>query len=231
VRRSPARVKSTLSLESSQNALFVATSGYRRDDNRQRVNPMLPTPSAPSPTRSLPSRNVARNLELLAWLMDRAIKVPGTRITLGLDALLGLIPVGGDILTGLVQAGLVLVALKHYRVPRAVAARMLGNVLLDIGVGAIPLVGDLFDVAFKANTKNLKLLEPYQRSHDISPPFPQAQRPRGPSIRMIKPETIDAGSRGTRWSYLLPIAAILGVALIFMIVGFVTIVRWLLSTS
>jgi hypothetical protein len=119
---------------------------------------MVQTPAVTRPLSSLPSRAVARNLERVAWLMDRAIKIPGTRITLGLDALVGLIPVGGDILTGLVQAGLVLVALKYYRVPRAVAARMLGNVLLDIGVGAIPLVGDLFDVAFKANTKNLKLL-------------------------------------------------------------------------
>jgi Domain of unknown function (DUF4112) len=189
---------------------------------------MVQTPTAARLISSLPSPAVARNLERVAWLMDRAIKIPGTRITLGLDALLGLIPVGGDILTGLVQAGLVLVALKHYRVPRSVAARMLGNVLLDIGVGAIPLVGDLFDVAFKANTKNLKLLQPYQRFHDTAQPLPEAKRHGGPSIRMIKPETIDARSRGTPWRYILPIAAIFGVALILLIVGFFTIVRWLL---
>jgi Domain of unknown function (DUF4112) len=186
------------------------------------------SPAEAAPISSLPSRAVARNLEQVAWLMDRAVKIPGTRITLGLDALLGLIPVGGDILTGLVQTGLVLVALQHYRVPRAVAARMLGNVLLDIGVGAIPLVGDLFDVAFKANTKNLKLLEPYQRIHDISEPLREAKPDGVRSIRTINPEMIDARSRGTPWRYLLPIAAILGVALILMIVGFVTIVRWLL---
>src|SRR5208337_4628030 len=91
---------------------------------------------------------------------------PVTNISLGLDALLGLLPVGGDVLTGFVQAGLVLVALKHYRVPRAVAARMMGNVLLDIAVGAIPLLGDMFDVFFKANTANLKLLAPYRRNRE-----------------------------------------------------------------
>jgi len=68
-----------------------------------------------------PDRPNVRGLEQIAWLMDRAITIPGTRITVGLDALLGLLPVGGDVLTGLIQTGIVLVALFHYRVPRAVA--------------------------------------------------------------------------------------------------------------
>ena len=105
---------------------------------------------------------LALNLERLAWLMDRAVGIPGTRIRFGLDALLGLLPVGGDVLTGVVQAALVLVALHHYRVPKSIALRMMGNVVLDIAVGSIPLLGDLFDVAFKANTRNLRLLEPYR---------------------------------------------------------------------
>jgi len=94
--------------------------------------------------------------------MDRAIKIPGTRITIGLDALLGLLPIGGDALTGLIQTGIVLAALFHYQVPRAVAARMAANVLLDTALGAIPFVGDAFDVFFKANTRNLKLLQQVQ---------------------------------------------------------------------
>ncbi len=52
-----------------------------------------------------------------------------------------------------------MIALKHYRVPKPVAARMAANVLLDIGIGSIPFVGDAFDAVFKANTRNLKLLE------------------------------------------------------------------------
>jgi hypothetical protein len=90
--------------------------------------------------------------------------IPGTRITIGLDALLGLLPVGGDFLTGVVQTGIVLFALFHYRVPKAVAARMAANVLLDVALGAIPLVGDVFDVFFKANTRNLKLLHQVQEA-------------------------------------------------------------------
>lgn len=104
---------------------------------------------------------VAHLLDRVAWLMDRAFTVPGTNVRIGLDALLGLLPLGGDVMTGLVQSGLVLIALRHYRVPPAVAARMMANVLLDIGVGSIPLLGDLFDVAFKANTRNMALLDPY----------------------------------------------------------------------
>src|SRR3954451_9170226 len=91
-------------------------------------------------------------LERLAWLMDRAFKIPGTPIRVGLDAIIGLLPVGGDFLTGVIQTGIVLAAVYRYRVPKPVAARMAANVLLDTIVGAIPLVGDMFDVGFKANT-------------------------------------------------------------------------------
>src|SRR5437588_3507549 len=83
-------------------------------------------------------------LERLAWLMDRAIRIPGTPIRVGLDALLGLLPVGGDVLTGIIQVGIVLFAIAHYKVPRAIAARMAANVLLDTTVGAIPILGDAF---------------------------------------------------------------------------------------
>jgi len=112
------------------------------------------------PRREAPSN--LRGLDQLAWLMDRAITIPGTRISIGLDALLGLLPIGGDVLTGLIQTGIVLVALFHYRVPRAVAARMAANVLVDTALGAVPVLGDAFDVFFKANTRNLKLLQQVQ---------------------------------------------------------------------
>jgi hypothetical protein len=109
-----------------------------------------------------PERPDFRGLEQLAWLMDRAITIPGTNITIGLDALLGLLPVGGDVLTGIIQTGIVLVAMYQYRVPRAVAARMAANVLLDTALGAIPVLGDAFDVFFKANTRNIRLLQQVQ---------------------------------------------------------------------
>jgi hypothetical protein len=148
--------------------------------------------------------------------MDRAVRIPGTRITFGLDALLGLLPGGGDLLTGLVQAGLVLVALRHYRVPKAVALKMAGNVLVDVAVGAVPIIGDLFDVAFKANTRNLRLLEPYKKALDDAP-LPQ------PRVAG------SAHAGGTPLRHLVPIAAILIGALVLLVIGIVTVLRWLVQ--
>ena len=160
---------------------------------------------------------LARNLERLAWLMDRAFHIPGTRIRVGLDALLGLLPVGGDVLTGLVQAGLVLVALRHYKVPRIIAARMAANVLIDIAVGAIPLIGDLFDVGFKANTRNIQLLEAYRHPGAVA-----AGRPGMSALPEIERRPI-----GMPWRYILPIAVVLLGMLALVLIGFITVVRWL----
>ncbi len=177
----------------------------------------------------MPSPAVARNLERIAWLMDRAITVPGTNISVGLDALLGLLPIGGDVLTGFVQAGLVLVALYHYRVPKLVATRMMGNVLIDVAVGAIPLVGDLFDVAFKANTRNLRLLEPYRQNLVSGDVTARTNWERAPSSRGLAPSVVAAAGRGGMpWRFLVAIAAVLVTALILVIIGLVTVIRWLL---
>jgi hypothetical protein len=153
------------------------------------------------PEADFNSEAVARNLERLAWLMDRAIPIPGTNLRVGLDAILGLIPGAGDFVCGLIQTGLVVTALKHYRVPKVVAARMAANVLLDLGVGAIPFVGDAFDAVFKANTRNLKLLKEVRQLQGAGQPVPAA-----PSA----------------W-YLVGIAAILVSALVLMLVGLVAI--------
>jgi hypothetical protein len=159
------------------------------------------------------------NLEWVAWLMDRAFAIPGTRIRVGLDALIGLLPIGGDVLTGLVQAGLVLVALSHYKVPKTVAARMAANVLIDIAIGAIPLLGDLFDVAFKANTRNIQLLEPYRQQAPIAGDRPSPSRP--------LPMALELKPIGMPWRYLVPIAAVLFLVLALVLIGFITVVRWL----
>ena len=142
-----------------------------------------------------------QGLERLAWVMDRAFAIPGTNIRVGLDAFLGLLPVGGDFLTGLVQTGLVLVALKSYRVPKPVAARMAANVLLDIGLGSIPFVGDAFDAVFKANTRNLKLLAEVHERQKLGRPMPAA-----PSIL-----------------FLVGIGAVLLLALALVFAGMVTV--------
>jgi hypothetical protein len=94
----------------------------------------------------------------LTGTMDTAVKVPGTGIRFGLDAILGLIPGVGDFAGAGISGYLVLLAARH-RAPAAVLARMLGNIGIDAVVGSIPLVGDLFDVGWKANSRNLVLLE------------------------------------------------------------------------
>jgi hypothetical protein len=165
---------------------------------------------------------VAHMLGRLAWLMDRAFVIPGTNVRVGLDALLGLLPIGGDVATGLVQTGLVLIALGRYRVPRAVAARMMGNVLLDVGVGAIPLLGDLFDVAFKANTRNLQLLSPY---------LPGAAPPSWTVEGSPRSITIDVPPIATSRGCIAAIALALIGTLFLVLLGFIVVVRWILGLS
>jgi hypothetical protein len=107
-----------------------------------------------------PNDTELERLRGLARLLDTAVGIPGTRIRVGLDAILGLIPGGGDIAGAALSGVIVLVALRN-GVPPAVLWRMVGNVAVDTVIGAIPLLGDLFDVAWKANTKNVQLLEQF----------------------------------------------------------------------
>ncbi len=96
-------------------------------------------------------------LETLANLMDAAIVIPGTNIRVGLDALIGLFPGIGDLASACVS-GFIIVEARRLGAPRWLVARMMGNVAIDTVGGAVPLVGDLFDVAFRANLKNTQLL-------------------------------------------------------------------------
>jgi hypothetical protein len=95
----------------------------------------------------------------LSKLLDSAIRIPGTDLRIGLDPILGaLLPELGDALTAVLSLSLLAVAYRE-RVPKLVLWRMLINVALDAIFGAIPLLGDVFDFAFKANEKNLALIE------------------------------------------------------------------------
>ncbi len=96
-------------------------------------------------------------LEWLAWAMDSAVRVPGTNIRLGADALLGLVPGVGNLVTTAVSGYLIREAWK-LGVPRRTIARMVGNVALDSVVSAVPVVGNVVDVFWKANRKNMELL-------------------------------------------------------------------------
>lgn len=96
-------------------------------------------------------------LERLATLLDDIFRVPGTNVRFGLDPLLGLVPGLGDLIGG--ALGLLMVVAAWQRgLPRVTIWRMLVNLTIDSALGSIPLVGDLFDVAWKANRKNLALL-------------------------------------------------------------------------
>jgi hypothetical protein len=96
-------------------------------------------------------------LEALARLMDSAFVIPGTNIRMGLDGLIGLLPVAGDLVAGLVSSYLIWEA-RRLGASRWVLGRMMANTALDTLVGAVPVVGDAFDVLFRANLKNMALL-------------------------------------------------------------------------
>jgi uncharacterized protein DUF4112 len=98
-------------------------------------------------------------VHVLVGLSDDGLRVPGTRVRLGLDALLGtLLPGAGDALGGVTAAMLMYVAWRR-GAPPALLYKMLGNAAVDIGVGSIPIIGDVFDLGFHANRRNLDLLE------------------------------------------------------------------------
>jgi hypothetical protein len=113
-------------------------------------------------------QSVAR-LEALARLMDGAFVVPGTTIRFGLDGIIGLIPMAGDVIAGLVSTYLIWEA-RQLGAPNWLIARMLANAFLDTTIGAIPVVGDAFDVLFRANMKNMALLRRHLEKRGFTQP-------------------------------------------------------------
>jgi hypothetical protein len=103
------------------------------------------------------TRDVRRRLELLTRFLDTAIRLPGTNFRLGADAAMSVIPGAGSLLAGLVSAYIVFEAAR-FGLPRRDLARMAGNVALDSVLGAIPVVGFVFDAVFKANVRNMRIL-------------------------------------------------------------------------
>lgn len=98
------------------------------------------------------------NLDLLSHVLDDWFRIPGTSFRFGIDGIVGLIPGVGDILGGIASCIIVLAA--WFRgVPNITVARMIVNVAIEVAVGTVPFVGDIFDIAFKANRRNYKLLE------------------------------------------------------------------------
>ena len=94
-------------------------------------------------------------------LLDNAVPIPGTRFRIGIDPLLGLIPVVGDAIGGAASCGVLFLAVQ-YRVPTRVIGTMVFNVAVDTVVGGVPVVGDLFDFIWKANERNYALLKQHR---------------------------------------------------------------------
>ena len=113
--------------------------------------------SSVNPFGNLTREQRIARLEALAKLLDVAFIVPGTNIRYGIDGIIGLIPVLGDIITTAISLWLVREA-RALGAPWHITMRMLGNVALDGVVGIVPLVGDAFDVMFRANIRNVRML-------------------------------------------------------------------------
>jgi hypothetical protein len=97
-------------------------------------------------------------IERMTWLLENLFRVGGRRF--GLEPIIGLIPGAGDLVSGALGLAIIVEAMR-FRIPRIVVVRMVLNTLLDLAIGAVPFLGDLFDFAFKSNSRNLALFRRY----------------------------------------------------------------------
>lgn len=146
---------------------------------------------------------VEPEVEFLARWLDDIFVIPGTNLRIGLDGLLGLVPGLGDTLTSL-AAFYILAAGRRYGVPRITLVRMAGNIAVDYVLGTVPVIGDLFDICWKANRRNVRILE----RHLQATPAEQHRARRGDWL----------------------IVGGLILALIALLVGCVTIAWWCIAT-
>jgi Domain of unknown function (DUF4112) len=102
-------------------------------------------------------------LRWLAWLIDGAFGLPGTRFRFGLNSVIGLLPVGGDAVLGVLSLYIIYEAAR-LGLPRHKLARMLANVGIEVIGGSVPILGDLFDIVLKANLRNLAIIEDHMRA-------------------------------------------------------------------
>jgi hypothetical protein len=147
-------------------------------------------------------------LDRVSLVMDRAFEVPGTRLRFGLNTILMAVPLLGDLIPSLVGAAILAIGLSHYRVPHIVAARMVLNSLLDASLGWVPIVGPLFDLFFKADTRNVRLLMQYA----------------GPNAEQ-------APATWRHWLFVLGVIGALVLFLALAVLGGFYLVRVLLQTS
>ncbi|WP_454797789.1 DUF4112 domain-containing protein [Novosphingobium lindaniclasticum] len=108
--------------------------------------------------------SIVRRVEMVEYVLERAIALPGLRRKVGLDAVVGLVPVAGDVVSAVLGMYLVWEA-RNLGMSKWQLARMTANVGVDTLLGAIPLVGDLFDFMFRSNSRNLKMIRKHIDRH------------------------------------------------------------------
>lgn len=108
-----------------------------------------------------------KRIRKISKLLDSAIGIPGTKFRIGLDPILGLIPGGGDLITAGVSAYMIYLA-ASFGLDRNEIMKMLGNVAIETVLGSVPLAGDIFDAYFKANLRNLEILEKHIESSEVN---------------------------------------------------------------
>jgi len=109
-------------------------------------------------------RAVRMRVEALEKLLERAFHIPGTKIPFGLDSIIGLVPVLGDLITAAMGAYIVWEA-RNLGMSKWQLIRMTANVGIDTAIGAIPIVGDAFDLVWRSNTKNLRIIKKHLDKH------------------------------------------------------------------
>lgn len=107
---------------------------------------------------------IRQRVETLERILERSFTVPGTKAPVGLDAILGLVPVAGDVLAAAMGLYLVWEA-RNLGMSRWHISRMLGNIAVDTALGAVPVAGDLFDFVFRSNSRNLKIILKHLDKH------------------------------------------------------------------
>jgi len=108
--------------------------------------------------------SIRRRVEAMEHVLERSFVIPGINRPIGLDAIVGLVPVVGDFITMAMGAYIVWEA-RNLGLPKWKLLRMAGNVAFDTAIGAVPLAGDLFDFMFRSNTRNLKIIRKHLDKH------------------------------------------------------------------
>lgn len=126
------------------------------DDKARRLRFDLPVGNSPAMIR--------RRVELLERALERSFTIPGTRIPVGLDAVIGLVPGVGDLITASMGAYIIWEG-RNLGLSKWQLLRMGGNVAVDTAIGAVPFIGDAFDLAFRSNSRNLAILRRHLDKH------------------------------------------------------------------